>query len=296
MQQLNGKTVLITGAASGIGLAMARRFAAEKAKIVLVDIEESALRNAEKELRAAGAVVLAARADVSKASEIEAAFARARAELGLVHVLCNNAGVGGAVGPTWAQSQADWDWTFAVNLWGVVNGTRIFLPPLLESGEEGHIVNTASMSGLFSTPFFAPYNASKHAVVAMSEVLAQELQLLGARVGVSLLCPGLVNTQIAVSERNRPAELRNKPDPARDGISQSLQQLALQQAAQIGMPPEEVAEAVLRAVLESRFYVLTHPSMKPTIEQRMRDILEERSPQVDPTFAAFASMFQLPTR
>jgi NAD(P)-dependent dehydrogenase (short-subunit alcohol dehydrogenase family) len=280
MEQLDGKVAVVTGGASGIGLALARRFAAEKMKIVLLDIQEDALAAAENELRAAGSAVLALRADVAQAGDLEAAAERARAEFGTVHVICNNAGVGGVSGPMWTLSERDWEWTVSVNLWGVIRGIRVFLGPLLASGEEGHIVNTASMAGLTSNPFMGPYTATKHAVVAISEVLAKELELVGARVGVSVLCPGFVKTQIATSDRNRPAALRNDVEPS---TGPELTQLIHQLVAG-GLPPEEIADQVLSAVRERRFYVLTHPEMKRAIEYRMRDLLEERAPGIDPLF------------
>jgi NAD(P)-dependent dehydrogenase (short-subunit alcohol dehydrogenase family) len=278
MKQLEGKVAVVTGAASGIGLAMAQRFAAEKMKVVLLDLEESALAAAEAGLRAGGADVLAVRADVGKASDLEAAAERARSAFGTAHVICNNAGVGGVPGPLWTLSESDWEWTLAANLWGVIHGIRIFVPPLLASGEEGHIINTASMAGLTATPFMGAYTASKHAVVAISESLSKELELSGARIGVSVLCPGFVKTQIVTSDRNRPrGERVVAPSGPGAGLAQAMPQLVGS-----GQPPETIAERVLDAIRESRFYVLTHPEMKPAIEHRMRDILEERTPGIDP--------------
>ncbi len=280
MQQLEGKVAVITGGASGIGLAMARRFAAEKMKLVLLDIEETALAAAESALRADGATVLAIRADVSSAADLQAAAARAQAAFGTLHVICNNAGVGGVAGPTWSLSEADWDWVLSINLRGVISGVRIFLPPLLASGEEGHIVNTSSMAGLTSTPFMSAYTVAKHGVVALSEVLAKELELTSARVGVSVLCPGFVKTQIHISERNRPPEER-AGEGGEAGPGPVLAD-AITQLVESGQPPEAIAERVLSAIREPRFYVLTHPEMKPAIQHRMRDILEERPPGIDP--------------
>jgi len=285
MKQLDGKVAVVTGGASGIGLAMARRFAAERMKLVLLDIEEPALAAAESALRADGATVLAIRTDVARSAELEAAAEKARAAFGTLHVICNNAGVGGVGGPMWTLSEADWEWTLSVNLWGVIHGIRIFLGPLLASGEEGHIVNTASMAGLTATPFMGAYTATKHAVVSISEVLAKELELTGARVGVSVLCPGFVRTQIASSERNRPDA---QPAPAIAGPGAVLGQ-AIHQLVESGQPPEAIAERVVSAIREPRFYVLTHPETKPAIEHRLRDILEERPPGIDPLSRQLAS-------
>jgi NAD(P)-dependent dehydrogenase (short-subunit alcohol dehydrogenase family) len=279
MQTLDGKVAVVTGAASGIGLAVAHRLARERVKLVLVDVETPALDAAERALRAEGATVLAVRADVSKSAELAAAAEKARASFGTVHVICNNAGVGGGGGPMWMLSEADWEWTLSVNLWGVIHGIRLFVPQLLASGEEGHVVNTASMAGLTSTPFIGPYTATKHAVVAISEVLAKELEMVGAKIGVSVLCPGFVNTNISTSERNRPAELRaaDAPSGAPPALATTMKMLV-----EAGQPPEAIADRVVAAILEPRFYILTHPEMKPSIARRMNEVLEERAPSVDP--------------
>ena len=248
-------------------------------KLVLVDVEQGPLAEAEAALRAQGATVLALRADVSKSEDMEAATKRALDTFGVMHVICNNAGVGGGGGPMWTLSDADWRWTIDVNLWGVIHGIRLLLPPLLASGEPGHVVSTASIAGLTSTPFMAPYTATKHAVVSISECLAKELELSKQQqVGVSVLCPGFVKTQIARSERNRPADGTRPSDHALAAKFRG----ALQQLVDAGQPAARVADEVLRAIRESRFYILTHPEMKPAVEHRMRDILEERPPGVDP--------------
>jgi NAD(P)-dependent dehydrogenase (short-subunit alcohol dehydrogenase family) len=287
MKQLEGKVAVVTGGASGIGLAMAHRFAAEKMKLVLLDIEEPALAAAERALRERGASVLAIRTDVSRSADLEAAAARATAAFGIAHVICNNAGVGGWPGRTWEISEADWDWVLSINLRGVISGIRVFLPPLLASGEEGHIVNTASMAGVTSIPYMSAYTVAKHGVVALSEVLAKELELASARVGVSVLCPGFVKTQIHNSERNRPAELRAELSGAGPAMMQAITQLV-----ESGQPPESTADHVVRAIRDSRFYILTHPDMKPAIEHRMRDILDERAPGIDPLMRQLGQMVE----
>lgn len=284
MQELAGKVAVVTGGASGIGLALARRFAAEKMKLALLDIEAPALAAVEAELRAAGATVLAIRTDVGKLADLEAAAAQVHATYGVANVICNNAGVGGPGGPLWGLSEADWDWTLGVNLSGVIRGVRLFLPPLLASGQEGHVVNTASMAGLTSTPMLGPYTVAKHGVVALSEVLAKDLELMGAKVGVSVLCPGFVQTQIHSSMRNRPADSRGGAAPATpqgQGFQQVIQQLVAG-----GISPDVVADRVVAAIREPRFYILTHPEMKGAIAHRMKEILDERPPGIDPTFRA----------
>ena len=279
MQNLAGKAAWITGAASGIGLALAHRLAAEGMKLVLVDIEAGPLAEAEAALRAK-TEVLAIRADVADAAQVEAAARRALDTFGLVHLICNNAGVGGGGGPMWKLGEADWKWAIDVNLYGVIHGIRYLLGPLVDSGEIGHVVNTASIAGLTSTPFMGPYTATKHAVVALSECLAKELELANARVGVSVLCPGFVKTRIAQSHRNRPGEAQRVDD---NPLAQKFGSV-LQQLVDGGIAADGVAEAVVQAVVAPRFYVLTHPEMKPAVEHRMKQILAEEQPGVDPLF------------
>jgi NAD(P)-dependent dehydrogenase (short-subunit alcohol dehydrogenase family) len=210
VKDLRDRTAVITGGASGIGRAMAGRFAAEGMKIVLADVEAEALDRAVEELRGRGAAAVGVRADVSRAGDVEAIAAEAERAFGPVHVLCNNAGVA-AGGPLWKLSEADWAWVLGVNLWGVVHGIRAFVPRMIEHGGEGHVVNTASVAGLAAGPWFGPYCASKHAVVAISETLHHELALTGSAIKVSVLCPGFVKTRIAESHRNRPADLQRDP-------------------------------------------------------------------------------------
>ena len=279
MKSLADKVAWITGAASGIGLAIAHRLADERMKLVLVDVEQGPLAEAEAALRGKGVDVLAIRTDVSSAEQMAAAVAQARERFGLVHVICNNAGVGGGGGPLWLIEEADWRWAIDVNLWGVIHGIRMLLPALVASGEEGHVVSTASIAGLTSTPYLGPYTATKHAVVALSECLAKELELAKSNVGVSVLCPGFVKTRIASSHRNRPT-------PAKQNASAEAAKFAgvLDQLVQSGIPAERVADDVVRAIKERKFYILTHPEMKPQIEYRMRQILDEQQPGIDPLF------------
>lgn len=274
MEHLAGRVAWITGAASGIGLALAHRLAAEQVKLVLVDVEP--LDEAAAALRDKGATVLPLCADVSSGEAMKGAVARALDAFGVVHLIANNAGIGGGAGPLWTLSEADWRRTIDVNLWGVVHGVRLLLPPLLESGEEGHVINTASMAGLTSPPAMGPYVATKHAVVALSECLAKELELLGSRVSVSVLCPGFVRTNIAAEEH-----ATSLTHPMAQKLAATLKVLV-----DSGIPAEAVADQVVAAIRARTFYVLTHPEMKPAIEHRMRQILDGEQPGIDPLFRA----------
>jgi NAD(P)-dependent dehydrogenase (short-subunit alcohol dehydrogenase family) len=281
MQNLEGRVAVVTGAASGIGRGMAERWCAEGMKVVLADIEADALAAAERELRAGGADVVSVVTDVSNAASMDA-LARASVDaFGAVHLVCNNAGVGGG-GMMQELTTDDWQWVLGVNLWGVIHGIRVFLPILLQQ-DEAHMVNTASMAGLVTGPFMGPYNATKFAVVAISETLFKEMSMQGTSVGVSVLCPGWVDTNIAESDRNRPAELS---DTASGGAAatdmQPVMRDMLKQLLAGGLKPHEVAEHVADAVKSGRFYVLTHPEMKPSIETRTTDILEDRNPSGPP--------------
>lgn len=285
MRELRGKVAVVTGAASGIGRSMASRFAAEGMKVVLADIEAGALEQTKAAMVAEGAAVLAVVTDVSSGASVEALAAKTLEAYGAVHVICNNAGVGGVAGPLWTLTEADWDWTLRVNLWGVIHGLRVFVPILLAQGGEGHVVNTASAAGLTATPFMAAYAATKHAVVAISEILSKDLQIADSTVKVSVLCPGFVRTRIVDSGRNRPDDLRNATkDPPSAGAVNMGQ--AVRQMVDAGMPPEEVAELVVAAIKEERFYILPHPEVKAVVQQRMDDIFGERTPEVGAMFKA----------
>jgi NAD(P)-dependent dehydrogenase (short-subunit alcohol dehydrogenase family) len=263
VKEIEGKVAVVTGAASGIGEALARRFAAAKMKVVLADLDEARLASVAGSLPGA----LAVRTDVAQAADVARLADEAERAFGAVHVVCNNAGIGGAGGPLWMVSEEDFRRTLDVNLWSVVHGIRAFVPRMLARGGEGHIVNTASIAGLTAPPFLGCYAASKHAVVAISEVLAKDLQMAGAELRVSVLCPGWVKTRIA------------------DG---AVKMGAVQKLVAHGMAPELVADRVLEAICEERFYVLTHPEMTPAIAERMKDLLEQRNPTVD---EAFRKMF-----
>jgi NAD(P)-dependent dehydrogenase (short-subunit alcohol dehydrogenase family) len=250
VQDLHGKVAVVTGGASGIGNALARRFASEGARVVIGDVEAAALERAVSELRASGADVEGVVTDVTDPAQMQALGDAAVAAFGGVHVFCNNAGVGGG-GLSWEMPLSTWEWVIGVNLWGVIHGVRTFVPLLMQQ-TEAHIVNTASVAGLVAAPFMGPYNASKHAVVAISETLHHELAMSAPQVKVSVLCPGWVNTKIAESARNRPEHLKDGAAP--DADAAALLRGFLEQ----GMPPDEVASKVLDAMREERFWILTH--------------------------------------
>ena len=274
MEELRGKVAVVTGAASGIGLAVCRKAAAEGMRIVMADVEEPALKSAADDLAGQGADVLPVLTDVSEAASVIALRDAAVQQFGTVHLVHNNAGVS-ASGPVWSVPEVDWRWVIGVNLWGVVHGIRAFVPLLVDQGE-GHVVNTGSLAGLLTPPFMGVYNATKHAVVAISETLHKDLQVAGSPVGVSVLCPGFVRTGIGHSERNRPSWAPAPPTDAGALLDVGRQLVAA------GIDPAVVADAVFDAVKAGRFYIFTHPETKPAVAVRAKDILEERQPTVNP--------------
>ncbi len=277
MNNLKGKVAVVTGGAGGLGRAMAMHFAREGMHVALADIDQAALDATAGELKALGARAIGVRADVSRGDDVEALARRVVAELGGVHVVCNNAGVS-PLGLAWENTVADWQWMLGVNLWGVIHGVRTFTPLLLAQ-DEGHIVNTASVAGLINPPNSAMYNVTKHAVVALTETLHHDLGEKKSKVGCSVLCPAYVPTGIADSERNRPAELAN-PASVRKSPEQLAKEAMLQKAVRSGkLSADDIGAAVLAAVKDNRFYILTHPRIKGAIRARMEDILEGRPPR-----------------
>lgn len=280
MQILKDQVAVITGAASGIGLALATRAAQEGMKVVLADIEADALAKAEAKFKAEGATVLAVLTDVSKAEDIQGLAQKSLDAFGAVHLLCNNAGVGTSGKLLWEHTLADWEWVVGVNLWSVVYGITTFVPIMLEQDADCHIVNTGSLAGLISGPGLGSYKVTKHSVVTLSETLYHELKEAEARIGVSVLCPAWVNTQIVDSERNRPAELQNKPG------SDTLTPGAIEREADIrhvvekGRPPAMIADTVFEAIQDETFYVGMGTGALRLVENRMQDILQQRNPTV----------------
>ena len=277
MKEFSGKVAVVTGAASGIGRALAEACAREGMKVVLADVDEAPLTETERELRGAGADVLAVRTDVSKAEDVEALARGTLEAFGAAHLLFNNAGVGAGT-TVWESTLRDWQWALGVNLWGVIHGVRTFVPLMLEQGDECHVVNTSSMAGLVSGPALGVYKVAKHGVVSLSETLYHELAIIKSKIGVSVLCPGGVKTRVMDSGRNRPAELQN--DSARESTHPAVVQAEamLHRLVADGLPPSRVAEAVFDAIREGRFYVLTHADWKPLVRKRMNDILLGRNP------------------
>lgn len=277
MESLQGKTVVVTGGASGMGRAFADRFAKAGMNVVIGDIEQGALDTAVEEIRGTGAKAIGVRTDVSSEADMRALAERAIREYGQVNVVCLNAGVAGGNGPIETLTAADWQWTLGVNLWGIVHGISAFLPHLKEHGD-GHIVITASIAGLTSFPGAAPYNTTKHAAVAIAETMFSELRDAGSTVGVSCLCPGIVRTRIIESERNRPEELRRPHVPAAPTEQQVQMHQAVLEVFGQAKPPHEVAELVHDAVLARKFWIFTDEVYTPAIHERLDSIRNATDP------------------
>jgi NAD(P)-dependent dehydrogenase (short-subunit alcohol dehydrogenase family) len=273
--QFDGRVAVITGAASGFGRAFAHKGAALGMKLVLADVDSKLLDETVAELRAAGAEAIGVRTDVRDADAVDALAKAAVETYGKVHLLFNNAGVG-AGGFVWENSAKDWEWVFSVNVMGVANGLRAFTPIMLAQGEPAHIVNTASVAGLLSPSAMGVYNASKHAVVSLTETLYHDLKSVGATVSCSVLCPAFVPTGIANAERSRPDDLRNEAPPTR---SQQAADLQIQRAVRSGrLTADDVATQTFDAIREDRFYILTHPQILPSVKLRHEDIETLRNP------------------
>ena len=280
MKDFQNKTAVITGAASGFGREFARVGALRGRKLVLCDVQDEGLAEAARELTDAGAEVLAQRCDVRHGAEVEALAKAAMARFGAVHLLFNNAGVGSG-GLIWENTEADWQWVLGVNLWGVIHGIRIFTPLMLESARtdprfEGHIVNTASMAGLLNAPTMGVYNASKHAVVSISETLYHDLALIEAPIGASVLCPYFVPTGIHQSHRHRPADVKMSAPPT---PSQRAAQSMSDKAVTSGkVSAAEVAARTFEAVAAGEFYIYSHPGALTPVRVRAEDIVTPRNP------------------
>jgi NAD(P)-dependent dehydrogenase (short-subunit alcohol dehydrogenase family) len=275
MKEFQGKVAVITGAAEGIGKAIAEEAAARGMKLVLADIDGAKLDATTSALRAKGADADGLRVDVAKPSQVDDLADLAFVRFGHVHLLVANAGVACAK-PVWDTTPGDWEWVMGVNLYGVTNALRAFVPRMMSGGEEGHVVATASMAGLLSLPGMAAYNASKHAVVTVMEGLHHDLAIRRARIGTSVLCPGWVKTRISLSERNRTAGEVTNPD-ALDPVTAKLV-ASVHEAVSRGMEPADAARALFAAIAEGRFYVLTHGDSRAGVKARLEDILKDRVP------------------
>jgi len=273
MKEFAGKVAVITGAGSGFGREFARIGAKRGMKLVLVDIQQDALDAIAEELK--DSEVLALRVDVAKADQMELLAEAAYARFGAVHLLFNNAGVG-AGGLIWENTVADWEWVLGVNVWSVIHGVRLFTPRMIAQGDECHIVNTASVAGLLSAQLMGVYNVSKHSVVTLSETLYQDLRVVNANIGVTVLAPAFVPTGIADAERNRPEEFKREGELTE---SQKIAAAQSKKAVSSGrITATEVAAKVFECIEEKRFYCLTHPKILGSVELRLQDILQGRNP------------------
>jgi NAD(P)-dependent dehydrogenase (short-subunit alcohol dehydrogenase family) len=274
MKELDGRVAVVTGAASGIGRSLAGRLTVEGMHVVLADIEERALREA---VAGIGGDAVAFTTDVTSMASVEALAEFAYDTFGAVHVLCNNAGVfqGGLL---WECSDADFEWTLGVNVMGIVHGVRAFVPRMLQAGTEGHVVNTVSMAGLATTPFSGPYDVSKFAAMAATECLAHDLASVGAPIRVSAVCPGLVDTGISRSRRNRPEDLDT---PQSEGGAFVEQALADGTAG--SMSPAAVADLVVDAIRTDDFLIPTRASYAQQLADRSEDLVARKLPR-SPSF------------
>jgi NAD(P)-dependent dehydrogenase (short-subunit alcohol dehydrogenase family) len=289
MKEFTDRVAVVTGAASGIGRAMSKKFLETGMKVVLADIDENRLESTLNSLKDFGVNLLGVATDVSQADQVEALARKTLETFGAVHVLCNNAGVGYGGHASWEIPLAGWQWILNVNFMGVVHGIHTFMPIMLDQDSEAHVVNTASVAGLVRNIFSIPYGVSKHAVVALSESMHLELLQRNSKIKVSVLCPGPVSTDIfSSSERNRPATVPPPPEPTAE---QAFFRRVYETYIERGLDPAEVARQVLDAIRAERFYVMTHDYNK-MIEPRMQDILAAENPDLLPPPPDFMEVYQ----
>jgi NAD(P)-dependent dehydrogenase (short-subunit alcohol dehydrogenase family) len=270
VEEFAGKTAVVTGAGSGMGKAFALRWGAMRMNVVIGDIQEDALAATVAELEAAGVPVLGLRTDVSKLTDIEALADAAEERFGKIHLVNNNAGVEGYLdGPIWEATAKDWDWTLSVNLMSVIYGIRTFVPRILAHGEPGHVVNTCSMTSVIAAGNM--YGICKHAILAMTEVLAADLKAAGANVGATGLCPGIIATNLFHGSRNRPSALTNESGKMSSAGADLREHMHA--ALSKGMPPAEVAELLVTAVRENKLYLLTDHEWDTRVIARHEAIL-----------------------
>ena len=284
MKEFKNKVAVITGAGSGIGLALAERCAKEGMKVVLADIEEKFLRSAQRKMKRIGATAITVLTDVSKTSDVETLAKKTLDTFGAIHLLVNNAGIGISK-YTWDYTQKDWEWQLGVNLFGVIHGVRIFTPIMLEQGDECHIVNVSSMEGLASGsgPGGAIYGVSKHGVISLSETLRTDLEMKDCNIKVSVVCPGFVNTRILLGDDHRPEEFENSPDEQIEGTRGEDYfgkfGFNIEEVFKITklMSPKEAADIIFQGIKEEKLYILTHKDeiMKRLVNERFDEILKE---------------------
>jgi short-subunit dehydrogenase len=280
MKSFKDKVAVITGAASGIGYGFAKKAAQKGMKIVLADIEVKNLKTSKENLSNYGVEMLTIQTDISSHKSVQNLANETIKNFDEVHLLFNNAGVGIAPAMTWEYSLKDWEWILGVNLWGVIYCLNEFVHRMLQQNNECQIVNTASASGLLSHSLMVPYSVTKHSVVTLSETLYNELQLLHSKINVSVLCPGLVNTNIISSERNRHELLKN-PTEFEEKRAKKYSQAVTRIETGIknkGIPVEEVVKKIFNALAEKKFYILTHPWIKDKVQVRMENIISNNNP------------------
>ncbi|MCH2352167.1 MAG: SDR family NAD(P)-dependent oxidoreductase [Pseudomonadales bacterium] len=281
MKHFEGKTAVVTGAASGIGFGLAQRFAEENMQVVMADLEQTALEEAVEKLEKQQHRVVGIPADVLIQESVNELYSKSRETFGNIHVLCNNAGIAASSGnkPIWEVERTDWQWTLGVNFYGVLYGIQAFLPHMIEHGEDGHVVTTASLAGLIRGA--GPYGVSKHAVRALAETLNSDLVARGAKIRSSVLCPGFVNTNIGKSERNRPSNLTQLQAPLED-----IENSPIMALLRNGKEPSEIADIVIEAIRDDLFYILPHPAWDDTLKTYFEEILS-REALNSPSLPAF---------
>ena len=281
MKHFEGKTAVVTGAASGIGFGLAQRFAEENMQVVMADLEQTALEEAVEKLEKQQHRVVGIPADVLIQESVNELYSKSRETFGNIHVLCNNAGIAASSGnkPIWEVERTDWQWTLGVNFYGVLYGIQAFLPHMIEHGEDGHVVTTASLAGLIRGA--GPYGVSKHAVRALAETLNSDLVARGAKIRSSVLCPGFVNTNIGKSERNRPSNLTKLQAPSDD-----IENSPIMALLRNGKEPSEIADIVIEAIRNDLFYILPHPAWDDTLKTYFEEILS-REALNSPSLPAF---------
>lgn len=279
MKDFAGRVAVITGSASGIGRGIAKVAAEKGMKVVLADVDTEALASLSEVLRQQGAEVQTVETDVRDARAVELLAQEALRAFGSIHLVCNNAGVLVA-GTAWDRTEDDWRWVIDVNLFGVVNGLRAFIPILLDQDEPAHVVNTASVGGLMVGPYLSPYIVSKHAVVALTESVFHELAALEAPVGVSVLCPGPIATGITTSERIRPEDRPQTRDLASEAEKSFAEMLRM--GVETGMAPDEVGQIVFEGIRNNQFWIYTHPVPADSIRAHAESVVHATNPVYAP--------------